>query len=239
MRRLPFLAILAMLLWAGSAVAETIVLNTAHTWPRSTPDGRGFEDLIVNEAFRRLGMEVKIVHLPSERALVNANKGIDDGNFARIAGLEKDYPNLVMVPEQIATFEFAAFARDSSIRIDGWESLQSYSVGIVTGWKILEANVTRTRLLTKVSSPDALFDLLVHGRVDIVVFDREQGKAILRRNGISGVMALKPLLASTDMFIYLNSRHAALAPKLAAVLREMKRDGSFARIEGSVIKDPD
>ncbi|MBI5141529.1 MAG: transporter substrate-binding domain-containing protein [Nitrospirae bacterium] len=238
MRRLSFLAILAVFLWAGSACAETIVLNTAHTYPLSTPDCKGYEDLIVNEAFRRLGMEVKIVHLPSERALVNANKGIDDGNFSRIAGLEKNYSNLVMVPEQIATFEFAAFARDPSIRIDGWESLQSYSVGIVTGWKILEANVTKTRLLTKVSSADALFDLLVHGRVDIVVFDSEQGKAIMRRNGISGVTALKPLLASTDMFIYLNSRHAALAPKLAAVLRGMKRDGSFARIVGSV-KDSD
>lgn len=229
--------IISILLFTANGVfAATIVLNTADEYPLSTIDGRGYEDQIVSEAFRRIGVDVKISHLPSERALVNADRGIDDGNFARIAGLERIYPNLVIVPEKLTDFEFTAFSKDPSIRISGWKSLKPYSVAIVTGWKILEENIVGTRSLTKVSSPESLFQLLAQDRADIVVFDRTQGNAVIKKLGVQGVYALTPLLARQAMFMYLNRRHAELARKLPRVLREMKRDGSFDRMIKSSMK---
>ncbi|SNB46835.1 polar amino acid transport system substrate-binding protein [Geobacter sp. DSM 9736] len=223
--------ILALLLFSSrSALPDTYVLNTDNTYPRSTPDGKGFQDLIIKEMFRRIGHKAKIVHVPSERALANANEGIDDGDFVRIAGLDKKYPNLVMVPEKVSEFEFAAFSRNPSIRISGWESLKPYNVGIITGWKILETNVSGTRSLTKVKDDKALFDLLVNDRADIVVFDRLQGAAFIKRERLAGIKPLEPLLARRDMYLYLNRRHADLVPRLAAALREMKQDGTWQRI---------
>jgi polar amino acid transport system substrate-binding protein len=195
--------------------------------------------LIIKEAFRRIGMEARVVHLPSERALVNANQGIDDGDFVRIAGIEKRYPNLIMVEEKICEFEFAAFSRHQGVTITDWQSLKPYNVGIITGWKILEANITESRSLTKVSTPEALFDLLLHDRADLVVFDRLQGNALIKERGLSGVKALSPLLAQRDMYLYLHKRHAGLVPKLAEALRQMKQDGTHQRLIDSVLKQGD
>lgn len=235
--RMLFSCMILLLCFCSDAIsAGTIVLNTADEYPLSTIDNRGYVDMIISEAFKRLGLVSRIVHLPSERALVNANAGIDDGNFVRIAGLEKSYPDLVMVPEMITEFEFTAFTKDPSIRIRGWSGLKPYRVGIITGWKILEAKVVGTRSLTKAGDPDALFAMLAGDRVDVVVFDRRQGLAVIKRLGIAGVKPLLPALARQDMFLYLNRRHAPLAPKLANVLREMKRDASFERIVNSVMR---
>jgi polar amino acid transport system substrate-binding protein len=220
---------------AASASAQTLTINTADIFPLSTPGGTGYNDVIVKEAFRRMGIEARTVVEPSERSLVNADKGIDDGNMVRIAGLEAIYPNLVLAPEKISDFDFAAFTMKTSVEIAGWESLKPYNVGIVRGWKILEANIVGTKSLSKVKDPEVLFSLLTHDRADLVVFDRTQGLALLRSRRIEGVRALTPLLTKREMFLYLNRRHAALAPGFAATLREMKRDGTFQRIVDDVL----
>jgi polar amino acid transport system substrate-binding protein len=210
-----------------------LVLNTAQAEPRTRPDETGFQDLIIKEAFRRIQVRVRIVHLPSERALVNANEGIDDGNFVRRAGIEKQYPNLVVVPEKITDFEFAVFTKDPSARINDWADLKPYNVGIITGWKILEENIVGTRSLAKVKDTEALFQMLIHDRVDLMVCDRLQGEWLIQQQGLLGVITVEPMLAKRDMFLYLNRAHAALVPKLAKALQDMKRDGSFERIMNS------
>lgn len=234
--RLFCLGLAVLPFWCGGAVAaETLALSSADIFPGSTPEDGGYEDLILKEALARMGFALEIVHLPSERALTNANEGIEDGNYSRVAGLERLYPNLVRVPEAIMAFEFAVFAKDPTLKIDGWRSLAAYHVGIVTGWKILEANVVGTRSLSRVGTPQALFEMLALDRVDVVVFDRAQGLALLAAGRHrEGIRPLEPPLARQEMFLYLNRRHAALVPRLAEVLREMKHDGTFGSLVRSV-----
>lgn len=239
MRRVarPLGIVAAFLLFecAVPAAAETLVLNTADVFPGSTPEGTGYADLILREAAARMGFSLETVHLTSERALTNANDGIEDGNYARVAGLERLYPNLIRVPEKIMEFDFVGFAKDPTLKISGWQSLTPYHVGIVTGWKILEANVVGTRSLTKVGTPEALFEILALGRVDLVVFDRSQGVAVLAGRHLAGIWPLESPLARQEMFVYLNRRHAALVPRMAEVLRGMKRDGTFEGLVRSVV----
>lgn len=222
--------------FARPVLSQTIVLNTANDPPNSTDDHTGIGDRIMIEAFRRLGMPLKIVRLPSERALVNANDGLDDGNFARVEGMEKIYPNLIRVAEEITTFEFVAFSKNAAMKTTGWESLKPYHVSIITGWKILENNIAGVKSLTKVKDEQHLFALLLSGKTDLVVYDRMQGKVVLQQLKAEGVKALKPPLAVRKMYPYLHKRHAGLVPKLEQTLREMKRDGSFKRIVAETLR---
>ncbi len=221
---------LFLVLSASAAGAETLVLNTAHSAPRSRPDGSGYEDRIVAEAFRRIGLAVRIIHLTSERALQNASQGIDDGNYARVAGLERLYPNLVMVPEPVDEFVFTAFTKSRDLQVQGWEGLKPHSVGLITGWKIVEANTEGVRALTSVKNEEALFSLLERNRADVVVVDLLLGQEVLRKGGLRGVRALSPPLERRDMYIYLHKRHAELVPRLAEALRQMRRDGTTLRL---------
>ncbi|MDA8325342.1 MAG: transporter substrate-binding domain-containing protein [Nitrospiraceae bacterium] len=233
-RLLLRLLAIGIVLCSGSAYGKPLLLNTFNTYPLSSPQGTGYLDLVIKEAFRRIGADVKIVRLSSERGLVNADRGIDDGDFVRIAGLDKTYPNLVRVPAALCDFEFTVFTKDPSIRIEGWQGLKPYNVGIITGWKILERKIVGTRSLTKVGNATALFELLAHDRADLVVFDKVEGDAIIKKLGLSGIIALRPYLARQDMYLYLNRRHAGLARRLAEALLEMKTDGSMRRIARSV-----
>lgn len=225
--RLLALALLLLLLpVAPRAENRTLILNTSNAAPRSTPEGTGFLDMVVKEAFRRSGLWAVITHQPSERALANVNSGQDDGNFARVAGLEGRYPNLVRVPEALTILTFSAFARPPGPRIRDWTDLEPYDVGHVIGWKILEDRIPQAKSLTRVKDGDILFDLLDKGRLDVAVYDLLQGREIIRRGNLT-VVPLDPPLASKEMFLYLNRRHEALVPALAQALRDMKQDGTY------------
>lgn len=202
-----------------------LVLNTAQISPRTTPAGTGFQDLIIKEAFRRLGISVKIVHLPSERSLVNANEGIDDGVLVRVAGMEADYPNLIIVSEPITNFQFVIFTKTVHTKLSGWDSLKPYNVGIIRGWKILEHNLADVKSLTIVRDETALFSMLDEGRVDLIVYDKLQGLALIKENKFNNIRLMEPPIVIKPMYLYLNKRHKDIVPKLVNILQEMRAGG--------------
>ena len=79
---------------------------------------------IYTEAFSRMGYGFKLISQPGERAMIDANQGIVDGEAGRISNIDKiKYANLIMVPYPIVTMKDGAYATDHSININGWESL--------------------------------------------------------------------------------------------------------------------
>ncbi len=235
-RRLSLLALLVLTGWNLSGISTThaankvLVLNTAFTHLLSNKKQTGFVDNIVNEALNRIGYDLESVHLPAERALINANAGIDDGELLRIAGLQKIYPNLIQVPEKIMDMEFVAFTRHVPFPTSNWQSLKPWSVAIITGWKILEQYITETAELTKVKNVDLLFKLLLKDRTDVIVYSRWIGLAYIKQHKLKNIKMLEPPLGKRSMYVYLHRKHRHLVPKLAASLRAMKQDGSYQRI---------
>jgi polar amino acid transport system substrate-binding protein len=228
MRRLFFL--LALLSSTTVACGETIVLSTPLGPPLSLPNHQGFIDQVVSEALKLTGHTLKVSHLPAERALINANKGIDDGDLFRIAGLSQNYPNIIQVPEKTFTMEFVAFSRTADFLTTDWNSLKPYTIGIIGGWKILEKNVPPGADLIKVKNPQQLFSLLQNNRVDVILFGKWQGLSYLKENNIRGVKELQPALANMDMFVYFNKRHKDLVPKFSDALRQIKANGVYQRL---------
>jgi len=223
--------VIALLVFSTAAFAgTTLTFTTPHDDPISTRESDGFVDRVVTEAVERTGYRLRIVHLPAERALINANRGIDDGALHRVAGLTRTYHNLVQVKESTFTMSFVAFTRNPDIRIRNWADLKNYSVGIITGWKILEKNIPPGTLLVKVRNPQQLFFLLQQNRIDVILYGKWQGLHYLKINNITGVRMLAPPLAEEHMYVYFNKKYAYLAPKFSKALRDMKRDGSWQRI---------
>jgi polar amino acid transport system substrate-binding protein len=143
--------LITLFIVAGFASSETLVLNNSTDPPLTSEHGTGFLDRLAQEAFRRAGLELKLVKLPAERALRNANSGIEDGDLNRIAGIENTYTNLVRVPEKSMDMEFTAFTRQTSTSTVDWQQLSNYRVGIIKGWKILELNLQNPRIIIQVT----------------------------------------------------------------------------------------
>ena len=83
--------------------------------------------------------------------------------------------------------------------------------------------------VVSVDNAAQLFRLLALNRIEVAL-SRWMGEALIRQQGIKGVHALEPPLATREMFIYLHKRHAALAPKLAEALRAIKAEGLYDRL---------
>lgn len=211
---------------AGLADEKPFVLNVATGAPLYQEDGTGFYNLLAAEIFERLDLDMKMVKLPSERALVNANGGVDDGNIARVAGLEKKYSNLVRVPEKVFDFEFVVYSKNPDVEINDWNSLKPYVVGIINGWKIVEKNVTEVKKLTKVKNYAQLLTLLENGRVEIAILDRLMGGWQLQQLGFD-ITLIEPPITAKPMFIYVHRKHQALVPEMVKVLKDMKEDGTY------------
>jgi polar amino acid transport system substrate-binding protein len=216
------------------AVADTdvIELNTTTYPPLSTPEQQGFLDRIVKEALARLGITMKTVRLPAERALIDANHGILDGEISRVAGLENIYPNLVRIPEKLMDLEFTLFSRHVvHLELEPrWQALTPYSTAIINGWKILENNMPAGAEVTKVKSPMQLFNLLNLDRVDLIIYERWGGMALIKEMNVSNIRRLTPPLVVKGMYMYLNKKHQALVPRLNDALRQIKQDGTYQRI---------
>jgi polar amino acid transport system substrate-binding protein len=213
-----------------SALAQPLHLVTAALPPLApSADRPGFAEQVAREAFRRIGVEIEVSVLPGERALINANAGLDDGDLLRIPGVEKDYPNLIRIPEKIMDFEFVAYSMERKKHIAGLGGLQPYTVAYATGWKFYEKNVKEVRELTVVNNLGEMFLLLKNGRAEVVLADRWQGLWEAHRAGVQASI-IEPPFARVEMFIYLNKRHAALVPKAAKALAAMKADGTYQRI---------
>lgn len=222
----------ALLLMAGLARAADVpvlVLNDTNEPPFTTVDGQGFLDAVAGEAFRRAGVRLRLVKLPAERGLLNANAGVEDGDLTRIAGLEAQYPNLVRVPEKLIDWKFAAFGKDAALPAR-WETLRTRPVGHIRGWKIYEQQLAGAPQVVTAEDPAQLFRQLQRDRIEVALYAHWQGLSLIRRQGLTGVHALEPALATREMFIYLHKRHAALAPRLAAALRAIKAEGLYDRL---------
>lgn len=209
-----------------AAAPPILTLNDANNPPFTNSERTGYLDVIATEAFRRAGLELRLVKLPAERALRLANDGIIDGELVRIAGMEKLYRNLVPVPEKLTDWHFAAFSKDASIPAD-FVSLRGRAVGLIRGWKIYEQAMEGSQHLIMVDDQEQLFRLLQLDRIEVALYGHWMGLALVKEKGIVGIQALQPLLAERAMFIYLNKRHAEHVPKIAAALRALKREGFY------------
>lgn len=232
--RISFLLALGVSLGGTLPVARaserpTLVLNDANSAPFTNESRTGLIDIIASEAFRRAGLKLKLIKLPAERALINANAGIEDGEISRVAGIEKAYPNLVPVPEKLVDHHFVAYTRDASLKQASWDNLQPFSVGYIRGYKIVEKNLPPGTQTLTANDAEQLMTMLGKGRIDIAIYRRWEGEVLAKKMRIQNVRIIEPSLAETGVYIYLHKKHLDKVPLIATALRDIRAEGLFAR----------
>lgn len=233
-----FVLFISLLTYSVAASAEiTLRLGNSRYPPIVTTAQDGVIDRIYQELSRRLGIKIIINPVESgERVLINANNGIDDGDVARGPGLEKFYPNLIRVAVPVYHYQMAVFSKDLDFTVAGADSIKPYDVGILRGWKILEDITRGARSVTSLESGEQLFTMLQKGRIDIAVFEKPQGLAILKQMKIPEIKLLQPNLLEGNFYLYLHKKHKNLLPKITSALESMQKNGTIMRINEEVFK---
>ena len=200
-------------------------ISTTAAPPFSHSDGTGLIDQIMAEAMHRLGRTHEMVTLPPERAMLDLAHGLYDGTATQVAGLQRQYPQLIQVPFSLLRLDLVAFTKRHDVVVHRWEELLDYSIAYIGGWRLLDEQLHDMQSVTRVKDVDQLFGLLQRDRVDLVIYSRMMGLSYIKRHQLMGVHLLLPALSSPPMFIYLHKRHAALVAPLVAVLQQMEAEG--------------
>lgn len=214
-----------------ASASSKLILTTWTKNPLSNAHNTGYLDVFIKKAFKGIDLQVDIVQNPVERSITDANSGLYDGEFIRVSGLSNVYPNLIQVPAKIFNFEFVAFTKNKSIRVDGWSSLKPYRVGIVTGWKILEKNISNVRERSDLSNPESLFKMLDSDRIDVAVYSNFLGSMLIKKLNLKNILVKKPSLATKPMFLYLHKKHKKIIPSLTKKIRELNTSILFQHLK--------
>lgn len=210
--------------------AATLILNNPTEPPYTNDDHTGILDRVIGTAFQRVGLTLKLVKLPAERGLINANAGIQDGDLNRIAGLEKIYPNLIKIPEKNMDMHFVGFTHHKKITGGDWNRIKTYRLGYIKGWKIFETNLHDAQHLIRTKNAKQLMNLLVMDRIDIAFYSHWMGLAQIRELGLEEIELIEPPFTVREMFIYLHKKHADYVPKISAALQQLKKEGFYDRV---------
>jgi polar amino acid transport system substrate-binding protein len=215
--------------WVGAQEDRAMQVSTLLEQDPAT----SVAERVLTEAYRRLGLRLQVHKLPGERALRSANNGDVDGELYRKLGMERDYPNLLIVPVPLLTYEIVIFTLGTSFPVHGWESLRPYTVGFVKSIKIVEQNTQGMRVEVASTLRQAFVKMSL-GRSDVVVANRASGMAVLQELNLPDAKVLTPPLATFPVFHYLHKKHAALVPRLTSVLQQMQRDKTLEALQKAV-----
>jgi hypothetical protein len=190
--------------------------------------------LINEEAFRRMGATVEIASFPLARRAALIEAGVIDGEISRIYSYADTHPELVRVEEPVMDFTFSLFTARPGLKAQKLADLPAdvlveYRRGVLVCENTLKPSIAAERL-SNVSSTEQGIKKLLAGRsdayCDIDIFVKDvQHSGEMKDDG-----KLRKLfdIATVATYPYFYKRHAPLAPRFAAILKQMKAEGLFA-----------
>ncbi|MTW01689.1 substrate-binding periplasmic protein [Pseudoduganella ginsengisoli] len=192
---------------------------------------------VVEEAYRRAHVPIRIKPYPTSRRLAMARDGSLDALTAAvpITEMARSGPvdDLIQLPLPIAHEEVVVFStRSLTFTVQGYDSLMPYSVGYVLGIPTLSARLAKLHTDTAVNN-ELLLKKLAHGRTQVAV-DFRSTQCLVKELNLQNVQMLAPPLEVFDLYHYLHKRHAKLAVRIEKILAEMRADGTISRIHDSV-----
>lgn len=231
-RILILFLVAGVILTSRASDAETqLVFSTIEESPDTVASG-----VVLKEAYKRLGIDVRIEHFSGAEALQKANAGETDGEVCRIDGASKQFTNLVQIPIPINYVQGAVFSKDPDLKLVGWHSLRPYRIGRVKGILFAEKG---TRGMETVVAEDyrELVELLDHDKVDVVVAPYLNGRVAIEEYPGGEELRLNGVLESYLLYHYLHEKNRDLAPAISKVLKTLVKDGSATSMRQKVVDE--
>ena len=190
---------------------------------------------IITEAYRRIGLEIKIVAMPASAALEHANRGLSDAELFRIDNINLKYKNLIKIPVVVNSLEGNAVVKDKNIKISQWQDLSNYRFGIRKGVRYMEM-ATKDMNKEVVQDNKQLLKMLLADRVDIIILSRLNAIIHLREPEYKDFIIIEPSLTTLNLFHYVNKKNKHLVEPLTKALMELEEEGFIKKVRADFIE---
>ncbi|MCE2572889.1 substrate-binding periplasmic protein [Motilimonas eburnea] len=190
---------------------------------------------VMAEAYSRIGYEMRVVECPGNRALHFSNNGKVDGELFRIGGIDSVFENLIQVAVPINHFELVSYTSSAAFKMERWEDLKLYRVGIQLGIIYVERYTEGLQTKSYLSNK-RLFQLLDRKRIDVAILDRVNGMKTLTEMGeLSTVIPGDLVLTAEPLYHYVHKKNRHLVPELTKVLNQLEKSGRIVQIRNEYI----
>ncbi|HEY0585632.1 MAG TPA: transporter substrate-binding domain-containing protein [Pseudoduganella sp.] len=177
----------------------------------------------IQAAAKRAGIAVSMQPLPSERGMIMTNRGELDGAIGRSMLAAGDYPDLVAVPEPVYLYAPSAYAYKPFDVKGGWQALRGRTLCMRRGYTLTEKR-TRGMQRQRLENDASLLRMLRNGGCEIAVMDVHNKAMQAAMATDRDLLKLAPPLEEVPLYLFLHKQHAALVPRFAAALKQVKRE---------------
>lgn len=204
-------------LMACSAKANNLVINGSpiHSQHHSAR-------MLLEQAYRDIGIQLSYTELPYVRSAVNANIGVIDGLDVRLASHTDAYDNLVKIDVPLLLSRTLVVVNRKLCPDCDIKGLRS--VGVVSGYSFPRSELNLADIKnTVVELPEhhRLFTFFKGGRVNGIVTSELYLPNELRDNRLYRYIEI----GRQPVFHYLHKNHSAMAKQLEKSLRALTREG--------------
>ena len=195
---------------------------------------------IYGEAYRRMGVPLSIVTLPTMRLTVMADAGEVDGQPNRLAVYAAEHPNQIRVDEVLFETKLSLYAFDPEDRgsypkrleeLTSGKWMVEYRRGVVLCEKVLKPLLPADKL-SDIANTDQGMKKLQGGRTHLLCDFTLGVEAQLLTPEFKGIAGFRPVLdlgVTLALYPYVHKNRAELAPRLAETLKKMKAEGLIDR----------
>ncbi|MES9938784.1 MAG: transporter substrate-binding domain-containing protein [Sedimenticola sp.] len=185
---------------------------------------------VVEEAYRRIGLNVEFVHFAGNRSIIEANAGKTDGEVSRLRFVLKKFTNLRIVPAPLFSSDLVAITNDPRIEISDWKSLSPYKTVAPESFRLVWNRLKSHNDAHKVSNTLEALGRLLNDQAKVAVVNRYEADRMMVVFQFSNPMIKTSLLESHPIYHFVHKKNEHLVPGLTRALEEMTRDGTLERI---------
>ncbi len=186
---------------------------------------------LLHEISKRMGVEIKLIPLPSERATYMLQHGKIHAELSRIDSYKNKVETAIKVEEPIASFPFHAYTLSQDIRIDGWDSLKPYKIVYVRGY-VFPKIYLKNHNTHVVNSVKAAFAFIKSKRADLYIEEILTATSVLNSPDFdsTGIKRLEPPVTFLNTYTFFSSKYSDYAKSYHNALVEIKEKGIYQKI---------
>lgn len=177
---------------------------------------------LILKSFSKLNYNVEFLSFPNKRSLELTNSGEVDGEFPRTIEVLSDYKNIFSIEVPVKYEKFYAYCLGEK-KYNNWADLDNKKIGITFGSYVSENSLiknVKNAKVEKLKDRQALFNMLLSGRVDILYLPESVGDKILKDNLKHKLFKSKKPLFTEELFLVMNKKYIKIKPELE---KQMKK----------------
>jgi polar amino acid transport system substrate-binding protein len=193
---------------------------------------------ILQVIYSKLKINIHFICLPGRRSIEEAINGRSEGETNRLYQFGEKYPMFIRITPSTTYLEPSIFSKNQ-IKVNGWESISNYRIGIIKGIIYAENGTKGMPHVTAVNTLEQLVLMLQTNRIDLFITDKFNGIYTLKKMKLENEAKIisSPIIKKLELYHYIHNNYKYLVPIVEKVVQNMNANGELEALSKKFKKE--